>query len=146
MLTLSGDGVNLTIMSSAEVNVGIFAACLPPLRLAFDGLMKRLRGPATTTNRSKSGPLTYELQRSRTVVEANDYGSECSILAEQGQANKDGMAITKTVNVHVQDEEGQLHDYSPPFASPRMPERAGPRKHERHQTIEIASGQDSPPG
>ena len=114
------DSVNLTVWSSAEVNTGLFAACIPPLRGTFEAIVRRVRGPTSTTARSRTNPLSYELQKSerserrKTKIENNDYGSERFILPDEDRYGSDG--IMKTVNVNVRDEDGIQH-YRPPYAS-----------------------------
>ncbi|KAL1311509.1 hypothetical protein AAFC00_001632 [Neodothiora populina] len=103
------DSVDLTIWSSAEVCVAIFAACLPPLRSQFDSLCRRFIDNTVRSSRGRSARTESIALQSRTKTGTgirnhdNDYGSEMSILSPQD--GNDG--ITKTVNVHVVDEEAQ---------------------------------------
>ncbi|KAI5256355.1 hypothetical protein E4T42_01622 [Aureobasidium subglaciale] len=115
------DAVDLSIWSTAEVNVCIIAACLPPLRSQFDSFLRRCFGMAfsKSTNRSRPtyGSQSIALQTHskshRTVieVEAQDFGSERSILPPDDV--EDGI-IRKTRQVQVKYEEhGRDGAYSP---------------------------------
>lgn len=97
----------------AEVNVAIFAACLPPLRSQFDLILRRFVGTTLKSSQGRmSKTVSFALQhrtktgteiRTGTGVHNNDYGSESSILPPHG----DDHGIMKTVNVRVSDEEDQ---------------------------------------
>ncbi|KAI4836094.1 hypothetical protein E4T44_08460 [Aureobasidium sp. EXF-8845] len=106
------DAVDLSIWSTAEVNVCIIAACLPPLRSQFDSFLRRFFGMAfsrsTTRSRPTYGSQSIALQtqskshRTIIAVEAQDFGSERSILAPDDV--EDGI-IRKTRQVQVEYEE-----------------------------------------
>ena len=115
-----GDAVDLTIWATAEVNVCIIAACLPPLRSQFDALLQRFFGMPIfrSTNRSKatytqSIALQTQSKSHRTVVEVEqqDYGSERSILPP---GDIEDGTIRKTRQVQVMyEEERRPGSYSP---------------------------------
>lgn len=117
---LPGDAVDLSIWSTAEVNVCIVAACLPPLRSQFDSFLRRFFGLAfsrsTTRSRQTYGSHSIALQTQskshRTVieVEAQDFGSERSILPPD---DVEGGIIRKTRQVQVKYEE---HEQDTPYS------------------------------
>ncbi|KAG8626164.1 hypothetical protein KVT40_006565 [Elsinoe batatas] len=130
------DAVNLSLWSVAEVGVGIFAACLPPLRSFFNKLLRRLFPTTLTGSRSKSHQLygrSFEMKKQVSVdasasAPQEDYSSERSILQDSGSADvtrggitvQDKDCIVKTVNVNVQGEVGvEGQGYRDEFRSPR---------------------------
>ncbi|KAI4727535.1 hypothetical protein E4T49_04712 [Aureobasidium sp. EXF-10728] len=122
------DAVDLSIWSTAEVNVCIIAACLPPLRSQFDTLLKRVFGMAFVRSTKCSRP-TYDSQsihlqsqsktrRTIVEVEAQDFGSERFILPPDDVV--DG-SIRKTREVQVQYEEPTCDgQYSPDLYAGRQ--------------------------
>ncbi|KAF4547878.1 Hypothetical protein D9617_34g040580 [Elsinoe fawcettii] len=126
------DAVDLSLWSVSEVGIGIFAACLPPLRSFFNKLLRRIFPTTLTGSRSKSAHLygrSFEMKKQVSVNASQppeDYSSERSILQDSGSAGRgeitvqDKDCIVKTVNVNVQGEEGQEGaTYRDEFRSPR---------------------------
>ncbi|PSK37371.1 hypothetical protein B9Z65_2113 [Elsinoe australis] len=126
------ESVNLSLWSVSEVGVGIFAACLPPLRSFFNKLLRRLFPTTLTGSRTKSHNYarSFEMKKQISVNQSSrsppeDYSSERSILQDlsggPGVHLQDKDCIVKTVNVNVQGEEGQeVHSgYKDEFRDPR---------------------------
>ncbi|KAG9528258.1 hypothetical protein KCU93_g4471, partial [Aureobasidium melanogenum] len=122
------DAVDLSIWSTAEVNVCIIAACLPPLRSQFDSFLRRFFGLAFSRSTNRSRPtygshsiaLQTQSKSHRTVieVEAQDFGSERSILPPDDV--EDGI-IRKTRQVQVKyEEQGRDGTYSPELYAGRQ--------------------------
>lgn len=128
LTSLVGDAVDLSIWSTAEVNVCIIAACLPPLRSQFDSFLRRFFGMAFSRSTDRSRPtygshsiaLQTHSKSHRTIVEveAQDFGSERSILPPDDV--EDGI-IRKTRQVQVQYEEHEQDGtYSPGLYASRQ--------------------------
>ncbi|KAF2015173.1 hypothetical protein BU24DRAFT_424060 [Aaosphaeria arxii CBS 175.79] len=119
------DGINLTIWSSAELSVGIFIACLPPLRKPFDRVFKKIL-PSTLTGSHKTPQYGYGYGRStnRNDIRMSNFGgsrvpknahplesnvspddeSERAILEDEESGKSGG--ITRTTKVTVVEESG----------------------------------------
>jgi hypothetical protein len=108
--------VNLSIYAIAEVFVGVFTACLPPLRKTFDGFLRNvlpdglMSSRATRTRESCalkafSDPSTSAIKKSKSD-NTSDGDSDYAILEEQrsrAQGSQDEIVKTTQVTVTVDD-------------------------------------------
>jgi hypothetical protein len=105
--------VNLSIYAIAEVFVGVFTACLPPLRKTFDDVLRKLLPAGMVSSRETRD--SYALQkvsnRSNTTKESkvkheSDADSDYAILEEnlpRAQRSVDEIVKTTEVSVTVDD-------------------------------------------
>lgn len=102
--------VNLSIFAIAEVFVGAFTACLPPLRKTFENLLHKAL-PAGLTGSSKNTRNSYVLKgmgsqqsaKSARLKQESDGDSERGILPEDQMSTRKGSdhVIMKTTLVSV---------------------------------------------
>jgi hypothetical protein len=99
--------VNLSIFAISEVFVGVFTACLPPLRKTFENILHKVLPASITGASSKGSRQSYALQvgyaQKSTVSKTEcDNESELGILPEEGSTRKGSdHAIVKTTDVIV---------------------------------------------
>jgi len=101
--------VNLSIYASTEVFVGVFTACLPPLRKFFDDILKRILPAGIISSRGtrNSYALNAFSNRSEATKESqpkleSDADSDYAILEEvRSGAQGVDAEITKTTRVSV---------------------------------------------
>jgi hypothetical protein len=102
--------VNLSIYAIAEVFVGVFTACLPPLRKSFDQVLRKIL-PASLlsshTSKSRnsyaikplSDPASHVANKSR---QESDIDSDCGISEGASLQTKQSQEeIVKTTQVSV---------------------------------------------
>jgi hypothetical protein len=110
--------VNLSIYAIAEVFVGVFTACLPPLRKSFDQVLRKilpagLLSSHTSKSRNSyavkppSNPSSHGARKSRLE---SDGDSDCGILGGemltlQAKKSQDEIVKTTQVSVTVEDRE-----------------------------------------
>jgi hypothetical protein len=119
------ESVNLSIYAIAEVFVGVFTACLPPLRKTFDQFLRNIlpagllssRGTRSRDSCALEGafkayanPLSNVSKEGRTTVDQSDADSDCGILEEhelKEQASQDEIVKTTHVSITVDDKASQ---------------------------------------
>ncbi|KAH7082985.1 Alpha/Beta hydrolase protein [Paraphoma chrysanthemicola] len=102
--------VNLSIYAIAEVFVGVFTACLPPLRKTFDDILRRIlpagmvssRGTRDSYALNKLSNRSTNVTKESKVKHESDGDSDYAIL-EENQPGKQGSVdeILKTTEVSV---------------------------------------------
>ncbi|KAH7396828.1 hypothetical protein DE146DRAFT_720315 [Phaeosphaeria sp. MPI-PUGE-AT-0046c] len=119
--------VNLSIYAIAEVFVGVFTACLPPLRKTFDQILRKILPTGLISSRTTKSRDSYALQamsnpssnaakKSKSGHES-DGDSDYAILEEntlQAQGSNDEIVKTTQVSVTVDDkasERGRNDDW-----------------------------------
>jgi hypothetical protein len=105
--------VNLSIYAIAEVFVGVFTACLPPLRKTFDDVLRKTlpAGMVSSRETRDSCALQKVSNRSNTTKESkvkheSDADSDYAILEEnlpRAQRSVDEIVKTTEVSVTVDD-------------------------------------------
>ncbi|KAG9184983.1 hypothetical protein G6011_11813 [Alternaria panax] len=106
--------VNLSIFAIAEVFVGVFTACLPPLRKTFENLLRKVIPTSITGGSGKGSRQSYALQntgpqisgRSSKRKDETDDDSELGILSgdeviNERKGSDQPIAIMKTTHVEV---------------------------------------------
>lgn len=104
--------VNLSVFAVAEVFVGVFTACLPPLRKTFENILRNVIPTSISGGSGKGSRQSYALQNtgpqmsgklSRPKHETDD-DSELGILpGQEATSERKGsdQAIMKTTHVEV---------------------------------------------
>jgi len=104
--------VNLSVYAIAEVFVGVFTACLPPLRKTFDGILRKILPEGLMSSHHTKSRQTYALKAfsdpSSSAIKPSKSGitsdgdSDYAILeAEQSRIHGSQDDIVKTTQVTV---------------------------------------------
>jgi hypothetical protein len=102
--------VNLSIYAIAEVFVGVFTACLPPLRKSFDQVLRKILPAGLLSSHTSKSRNSYAIKPlsdpsshvGRIPSQESDVDSDCGILeGESLQTKKSQDEIIKTTQVSV---------------------------------------------
>ncbi|KAF7679772.1 alpha beta-hydrolase [Alternaria burnsii] len=106
--------VNLSVFAIAEVFVGVFTACLPPLRKTFENLLRKVLPTSITGGSGKGSRQSYALQNTGPQMSGKsskrkhdtDDDSELGILPDgevvsERKGSDQPITIMKTTHVEV---------------------------------------------
>jgi hypothetical protein len=117
--------VNLSIYAIAEVFVGVFTACLPPLRKTFDDFLHKVLPAGLLSSRGTRSRDSYALEgalkvygnptsdvskEAKATANESDADSDYAILEEHElrvQASQDEILRTTQVSITVDDKSSQ---------------------------------------
>jgi hypothetical protein len=114
--------VNLSIYAIAEVFVGVFTACLPPLRKTFDGFLHKILPESLVSSRATKSREIYALKAfsdpSASAIKksksdhTSDGDSDYALLEEQqnrAHESQDNIMKMTEVTVTIDDQVSEQH-------------------------------------